>query len=225
MMAAWLAIVLAMMLSPPAACWSFVVPSHQGIRPRSQPAQSYAVPRVPTTGAATARFVSSSSPPLSNTRLYSSDAAASLSPSEGGEDGLASSSTSSTTAAGKKGVLSRIASILPPKEERQKLGPLALMFFCILFNYTILRDTKDVLMVTAPKSGAEVIPFLKTYVNLPAAIVRVDACPCGLFGRISSAVLCVLLDLPCSEVLLSSTTNSFNGLTIVPKIDAFSCER
>ena len=25
-------------------------------------------------------------------------------------------------------------------------------------------------MVTAPKSGAEVIPFLKTYVNLPAAI-------------------------------------------------------
>jgi AAA family ATP:ADP antiporter len=28
-----------------------------------------------------------------------------------------------------------------------------------------------VLMVTAPKSGAEVIPFIKTYVNLPAAIV------------------------------------------------------
>ena len=44
------------------------------------------------------------------------------------------------------------------------------MFFAILFNYTILRDTKDVLMVTAPKSGAEVIPFIKTYVNLPAAI-------------------------------------------------------
>ena len=44
------------------------------------------------------------------------------------------------------------------------------MFFSILFNYTILRDTKDVLMVTAPKSGAEVIPFIKTYVNLPAAI-------------------------------------------------------
>ena len=44
------------------------------------------------------------------------------------------------------------------------------MFFCILFNYTILRDTKDVLMITAPKSGAEVIPFIKTYVNLPTAI-------------------------------------------------------
>lgn len=41
------------------------------------------------------------------------------------------------------------------------------MFFFILFNYTILRDTKDVLMVTAKGSGAEVIPFIKTYVNLP----------------------------------------------------------
>ena len=30
-------------------------------------------------------------------------------------------------------------------------------------------------MVTAPKSGAEVIPFIKTYVNLPAAIV--SSCP------------------------------------------------
>ena len=44
------------------------------------------------------------------------------------------------------------------------------MFFFILFNYTILRDTKDVLVVTAPGSGAEIIPFLKTYVNLPGAI-------------------------------------------------------
>jgi AAA family ATP:ADP antiporter len=44
------------------------------------------------------------------------------------------------------------------------------MLFFILFNYTILRDTKDVLVVTAPNSGAEIIPFLKTYVNLPSAI-------------------------------------------------------
>jgi hypothetical protein len=65
----------------------------------------------------------------------------------------------------------QIKSVVPPAHERKKLAPLALMFFSILFNYTILRDTKDVLMVTAPKSGAEVIPFIKTYVNLPAAIV------------------------------------------------------
>ena len=54
--------------------------------------------------------------------------------------------------------------------EVKKVVPLAIIFFCILFNYTILRDTKDVLVVTAPKSGAEIIPFLKTYVNLPGAI-------------------------------------------------------
>jgi len=71
----------------------------------------------------------------------------------------------------KKGFLGKLKSVVPPANERQKLIPLALMFFCILFNYTILRDTKDVLMVTAPKSGAEVIPFIKTYVNLPVAIV------------------------------------------------------
>lgn len=47
----------------------------------------------------------------------------------------------------KKGILGRMASVVPPAAERQKLVPLGLMFFCILFNYTILRDTKDVLMV------------------------------------------------------------------------------
>lgn len=52
----------------------------------------------------------------------------------------------------------------------KKILPLGAMLFCILFNYTILRDTKDVLVVTAPGSGAEIIPFLKTYVNLPMAI-------------------------------------------------------
>ncbi|CAN6456214.1 unnamed protein product [Victoria cruziana] len=51
----------------------------------------------------------------------------------------------------------------------KKIIPLGLMFFCILFNYTILRDTKDVLVVTAKGSSAEIIPFLKTWVNLPMA--------------------------------------------------------
>ncbi|OAY77595.1 ADP,ATP carrier protein 1, chloroplastic [Ananas comosus] len=52
----------------------------------------------------------------------------------------------------------------------KKIVPLGVMFFCILFNYTILRDTKDVLVVTAKGSSAEIIPFLKTWVNLPMAI-------------------------------------------------------
>lgn len=55
-----------------------------------------------------------------------------------------------------------------PHKTIKKLLPLGAMFFCILFNYTILRDTKDVLVVTT--AGAEIIPFLKTYVQLPAAI-------------------------------------------------------
>ena len=63
----------------------------------------------------------------------------------------------------------QMKSKIPPASERKKLVPLASMFFFILFNYTILRDTKDVLMITAKKSGAEVIPFIKTYVNLPVS--------------------------------------------------------
>lgn len=43
------------------------------------------------------------------------------------------------------------------------------MFFCISFNYTILRDTKDTLIVTA--AGAEAIPFLKLWGVVPAAII------------------------------------------------------
>lgn len=62
--------------------------------------------------------------------------------------------------------------VTKPSERKtmKKLLPLGAMLFFILFNYTILRDTKDVLVVTAPNSGAEIIPFLKTYVNLPSAI-------------------------------------------------------
>ena len=73
-------------------------------------------------------------------------------------------------AAGDESPQKGLARLLPPRKELKKVLPLGLMFFFILFDYTILRDTKDVLVVTAPKSGAEIIPFLKTYVNLPGAI-------------------------------------------------------
>lgn len=46
-----------------------------------------------------------------------------------------------------------------------------LMFFCISFNYTILRDTKDTLIVTAPGSGAEAIPFIKVWLVVPCAVI------------------------------------------------------
>lgn len=53
--------------------------------------------------------------------------------------------------------------------ELKKFLPMLLLFFCIAFNYTILRDTKDSLVVTA--AGAETISFLKFWGVLPAAIV------------------------------------------------------
>ena len=55
--------------------------------------------------------------------------------------------------------------------ELKKLLPMFFLFFFINFNYTILRDTKDALIVTAPQSGAEAIPFLKVWGVLPFAIL------------------------------------------------------
>lgn len=63
-----------------------------------------------------------------------------------------------------------LGSFISPNEVKKML-PLAIMFFMVLFNYTILRNTKDVLIVTDPRSGAETIPFLKTYVLIPGTIV------------------------------------------------------
>jgi AAA family ATP:ADP antiporter len=55
--------------------------------------------------------------------------------------------------------------------ELKKLIPMLLLMFFINFNYTILRDTKDALIITAPGSGAEAIPFLKVWGVLPVAIL------------------------------------------------------
>ena len=46
-----------------------------------------------------------------------------------------------------------------------------LLFFLILFNYTILRDTKDTLIVSGTAAGAEIIPFLKLWGVLPFAFL------------------------------------------------------
>jgi AAA family ATP:ADP antiporter len=67
----------------------------------------------------------------------------------------------------------KVRSILWPihSYELKKLVPMVLLFFLILFNYTVLRDTKDTLVVTAPGGGAEVIPFLKFWGVLPCAVI------------------------------------------------------
>lgn len=55
--------------------------------------------------------------------------------------------------------------------ELKKLLPMFLMLFFVCFNYTVLRNLKDTIVITAKNSGAEVIPFIKVWVMLPAAIL------------------------------------------------------
>ncbi|HVX01271.1 MAG TPA: Npt1/Npt2 family nucleotide transporter [Candidatus Babeliaceae bacterium] len=57
------------------------------------------------------------------------------------------------------------------KNELKIFIPLLLIFFFICFNYNILRPAKDSLVITAPSSGAEIIPFMKVWVILPMALV------------------------------------------------------
>jgi AAA family ATP:ADP antiporter len=63
------------------------------------------------------------------------------------------------------------AAIFPiQNSELKKFLPMALMMFLILFNYTLLRNTKDTLVVTTPGSGAEIISFIKI-LDIPCAIL------------------------------------------------------
>ncbi len=55
--------------------------------------------------------------------------------------------------------------------ELRKFLPLLLMAFFIGFNYNILRNMKDALLITAESSGAEVIPFIKVWGIVPAALL------------------------------------------------------
>jgi len=55
--------------------------------------------------------------------------------------------------------------------EVKKLVPMMIMLLLISFNYSVLRNLKDVVVVTAKSSGAEVLPFLKVWAVLPMAIL------------------------------------------------------
>lgn len=55
--------------------------------------------------------------------------------------------------------------------ELGKFLPLLGMAFFIGFNYNILRNMKDALLVTAESSGAEVLPFIKVWGIIPAAFL------------------------------------------------------
>ncbi len=65
--------------------------------------------------------------------------------------------------------------------ELKKFLPMFFMFFLISFNYNALRACKDSLVVTAPHSGAEAIPFIKVWAILPGALLLTY-----LFTRLSN---------------------------------------
>src|SRR5712675_393132 len=68
---------------------------------------------------------------------------------------------------------SRIRAYLWPiyRHELKKFIPLLLIFFLVGFNYSLLRGTKDSLVVTAPSSGAEALPYLKVWIIVPMAFL------------------------------------------------------
>lgn len=57
------------------------------------------------------------------------------------------------------------------RRELGKFLPLLIIYTLICFNYSILRAAKDALVITAPSSGAEALPFIKVWAILPMAIL------------------------------------------------------
>src|SRR5436190_16489336 len=55
--------------------------------------------------------------------------------------------------------------------ELKKFLPMSMMMFLFLINYTLLRNTKDTLLITAPACGVEVIPFVKMWGVMPCAVL------------------------------------------------------
>lgn len=70
---------------------------------------------------------------------------------------------------------SKIRSLLWPiyNFEMKKFVPLAIIMFCVLGNYTIMRDTKDSLIATAAGAGPEAIPYLKGIFVMTSAMLFV----------------------------------------------------
>ena len=55
--------------------------------------------------------------------------------------------------------------------ELKRFVPLFLIYALICLNYTILRATKDTLVITASGSGAEILPYIKVWVIMPMALL------------------------------------------------------
>ncbi|MBA3604229.1 MAG: AAA family ATPase, partial [Parachlamydiaceae bacterium] len=67
------------------------------------------------------------------------------------------------------------------RHELKKLIPMLIIFFLISFDYNVLRTMKDTLVMYAPASGAEVLPFLKVWAMFPGTLLMT-----WIFTRLSN---------------------------------------
>ena len=65
--------------------------------------------------------------------------------------------------------------------ETKKFLPISLIMFFTIFNYTVLRNTKDALIMT--EAGAEVLPFLKGGVVFPISLLFV-----AIYSKLANAL-------------------------------------
>ncbi len=57
------------------------------------------------------------------------------------------------------------------RNEYRKFIPMLLIYSLIVFNYSILKAAKDALLITAPGSGANAIPYIKVWAIFPMALL------------------------------------------------------
>ena len=97
----------------------------------------------------------------------------------GGVDGRGSSDLGSSLSAADDRIggspvsrfIDGVKAAVPEGPLRGKMASLGALFFFSTFNYTILTNTKDALIITAPGSGVECIPFLQAWAVLPATLL------------------------------------------------------
>jgi ATP:ADP antiporter, AAA family len=72
-----------------------------------------------------------------------------------------------------RGIGAKLRAFLWPvrRDELKSFVPMLIIFFLVGFSYNLLRATKDALVVTAPASGAEALPFIKVWAILPMALL------------------------------------------------------